>query len=392
MKITSITAYTIKSSTRYEMAGQSKPTRQLPNSDYFQFPPYPQLYSQHTEALVVRVETNEGIVGWGEGQAPVGPEVLQMIVERVLGPLVLGRDPLVPNVRYQEMYDTQRVRGQTTGFQLDAIAAIDTALWDIRGKALGRSLSDLLGGRFRDRLPTYVSGLRAGSREARLEEAVEWTRQGLGLKPFIGFGYAQDAAEITAIREAIGDEARLFTDGLWKYNVPEAVRIGRVLEANGVEFFEAPLLPEDLEGHAKLSRALDVAVAVGEPLRTRFQFLDWFKAQAIDICQPDLMRNGVSETYKIAVLAEAYNIPVALHTGTVTAIGMAATYQTAAALPNFYIQEFQPKMFNAFNPWVTEPFRLENGQLVVPDGPGLGITLDEARFKQDVTGEITVRV
>lgn len=392
MKISAITAYAIKSSTRYEMVGQSKPTQQLPNSDYFQFPPYPQLYSQHTEAMIVRVETDEGIIGWGEGQAPVGPEVLQKIVERVIGPAVLGCDPLAINVRFQEMYNTLRVRGQTSGYQLDAIAAIDTALWDIRGQVQGQSISEALGGRFRDRLPAYVSGLRAPTGEERVEEAVEWTQQGMGLKPFIGFGYAADAAEMAAIRQAIGDEPRLFSDALWRYAFPEAVRVGRMLEANGVEFFEAPMVPEDIEGHSKLARELDVALAVGEPLRTRFEFLNWFKAQAIDICQPDLMRNGISETYKIALLAEAYNIPVALHTGAVTAVGMAATWQTAAALPNFYIQEFQPRMFTAFNPWLEEPLRLEKGEIVVPSGPGLGIRLNLERFRQDVAGQITIAI
>ena len=128
MKITSLTAYAIKAGTRYQMAGQSNPTYQLPNSDYFQYPPYPQLYSHYTEALVVRVETDEGITGWGEGQVPVGPEVLQKIVERVIGPPMLGQDPLATNVRYLDMYNTLRVRGQTTGYQVDAMAAIDTAL------------------------------------------------------------------------------------------------------------------------------------------------------------------------------------------------------------------------------------------------------------------------
>jgi galactonate dehydratase len=175
---------------------------------------------------------------------------------------------------------------------------------------------------------------------------------------------------------------------LWKYTVPEAVRVGRVLEANGVEFFEAPLVPEDIDGHRQLVEKLDLAVAVGEPLRMRYQFLDWLKAGAIDLCQPDLMRNGISETFKIALLAESYHIPVALHIGAATAIGFAATWQTAAAIPNFFLQEFQPKMFNAFNPWLTEPLRLAGHEAVVPTGPGLGIELDMDRFQQDVDSEI----
>ena len=392
MKIIAITAYAVKAGTRYRMVGQSKPTRQLPHSDYFQYPPYPQLYSHYTEALIVKIETDEGLVGWGEGQVPVGPEVLVKIVERVLGPTVLGQDPLATNVRFADMYNTLRVRGQTTGYQVDAIAAIDTALWDIRGQASGLSISELLGGRFRNTLPMYVSGLRAATLEERLEEAVGWTEQGMGLKNFIGFGYTQDKLEAESIRQAVGDEARLFTDALWTYTHAEAVRIGRVLEANGFEFFEAPMTPEDIEGHSKLARDLDMAVAVGEPLRTRYEFLNWFKSQAIDICQPDLMRNGISETYKIALLAEAYHLPVALHVGAVTAIGQAATWQTAAALPNFYMQEFQPLMFAATNPWLTEPLNHEQGHLILPDGPGLGITMDETRFLQDVDSQVRISV
>jgi galactonate dehydratase len=179
---------------------------------------------------------------------------------------------------------------------------------------------------------------------------------------------------------------------VWKYSYPEAVRVGRVLEANGVEFFESPLVPEDIEGHEKLARTLDVAIAVGEPLHTGFGFMPWFHRQALDICQPDVMRNGVTETVKIACVAEALNIPVALHTGALTVVGMAATWQTAATLPNFYVQEYQPVMLETFSAWLAEPMGLnEQGQLVVPTGPGLGITIDEKRFAEDVDSVVTVR-
>jgi len=390
MKITSMTAYAVKASRRYQMSGQIKAAQPLPGSDYFQFPPYPELYSENSEAMVVKIETDAGITGWGEAQNPIGPEVSQKIVGRVIGPMVLGRDPQATNVRYTEMYQTLQVRGQSSGYMHDAIAAIDTALWDIKGQALGQPVSALLGGRYRDTLPCYVTGLRGKTREARLEEAVEWSRQGVSLKPFLGFGYAEDSAEISAIRQAVGDEARIFMDGVWKYSVPEALRVGRMLEAHGVEFFESPLLPEDVEGHSKLARKLDVPVAIGEALRSRHQFFPWFQAQALDICQPDVMRNGISETYKIALLAETYNIPVALHCGVVTVIGMAATWQVAAAIQNFYIQEYQPVMLPLFNPWLEEPLRLENGQLVIPTGPGLGISINEERFEQDVDSRVTI--
>jgi D-galactarolactone cycloisomerase len=393
MIITAVTAMTVRADRQYLLAGQAVETPSLPGSEYVYFKPYRELYGRKTEALLVRVETDAGIHGWGEAQAPVGPEVAQAIVEKVLAPIVLGRDPREWNILFNDMYASLRVRGQTTGFQLDAIAAIDTALWDITGKAQGASISDLLGGRFRDRLPCYVSGLLGKSADDRADEALGWVKQGIaGLKPLLGFGARADRDEMTAIRAAVGAETRLFADVLWRYDGPTATRLGRHLEELQVEFLESPLEPEDISGHAALARDLDIAIAVGEPLRTRYQFLPWFRQQALDICQPDLMRNGISETAKIAAMAEAYNIPVALHNGAVTVVGMAATWQTAATLPNFYIQELEPQMMELFNPWLPEPLRLENGEAVVPSGPGLGIELDEERVAADVDSQVRVHL
>ena len=102
---------------------------------------------------MVRVETDEGITGWGETQAPIVPEVAQTIIGKVVGPAILGADPLATNVRYADMHGTMRARGHSSGYQIDAIAGVDTALWDIRGKAAGHSISEMIGGRFRDELP-----------------------------------------------------------------------------------------------------------------------------------------------------------------------------------------------------------------------------------------------
>jgi D-galactarolactone cycloisomerase len=353
------------------------------------FRPYPQLYSRRSESLIVRVETEDGIVGWGECQAPIGPEVTQSVVRNVLGPAVLGLPALDTNVRYTEMYETLRVRGHMTGFLVDGIAGIDTALWDIRGKAAGLPVSKLLGGRYRETLPCYLSGLRRKPRSARLEEAAEFTARGIsGVKMYMGFGVREDAAEIEALRERLGPDVKIYVDGVWKYDYSDAVKLGRVCEKHDVDFLEAPMVPEDIEGHARLARELDVAVAIGEPLRTRFQFQPWFVRDAFDVAQPDVMRNGISESHKIAMVAEAFNKPVALHTGTVTTVGLAATFQVAAAIPNFLTQEWQPVMFEEFNDWLVEPIAMRDGEIVVPTGPGLGIEIDEDRFMKDVVGEV----
>jgi galactonate dehydratase len=389
MLIRKISAYVVKQGTFYDMGSDSKASAQLPHSDYMRFRPYPQLYSRRSEALLLKIETDEGIVGWGESQAPIGPEVTQSVVRHVLGPAVLGLSALDTNVRFTEMYETLRVRGHMTGFLVDAIAGIDTALWDIRGKAAGTPVSNLLGGRYRETLPCYVSGLRRKSRQARLEEAGEYCDRGIsGVKMYMGHGLREDGQEIECLRERLGPDVKIYVDAVWNYDFADAVRLGRICERNNVEFLEAPLLPEDIEGHARLARELDVAIAIGEPLRTRFQFQPWFTRDAFDVCQPDVMRNGISESYKIAAVAEAFNKPVALHTGCVTAVGLAATFHTAAAIPNFLTQEYQPVMFEAFNRWLKEPLKMRDGELVVPDGPGLGIDLDEDRLSADVTGVV----
>ncbi|MBM3596822.1 MAG: mandelate racemase/muconate lactonizing enzyme family protein [Alphaproteobacteria bacterium] len=391
MKIAAITTYVVKAGKRYEIGGGSRDGEALPDSGYFRFHPYPHLYSQRSEALVVRVDTTEGVSGWGEAQAPIAPEVAETIVRLILAPVVLGRPAVETNSRYIDMYEAMRVRGHGGGFYVDAIAAIDTALWDIRARAAGLSLSTAIGGRLRERLPCYASGLRRPTAEERTEEAKAHVGNGIsGLKLFLGHGLERDAEAIALIRAAVGPRVRLFVDALWRYDYPSAVRLGRICEQHKVDFLESPLLPDDIEGHANLARELDVAIAVGEALRTRFQFTPWLQRGAIDICQPDVMRNGVSEACKIAVLAESLNKPVAYHTGCTTAIGLAATYHLAAAIPNFYIQEYQPVMLDTFNAWLKEPIRLSGGEIVVPSGPGLGIELDEERMRRDVVSMSTV--
>lgn len=392
MKIASVAAHVVKAPKKYGIQGRAVEMPTLPGSEYMHYAPYLELYSTKTETVIVIITTDDGTVGYGEAQAPIGPEVVQAVIERVIGPAVLGKNPLDTGVRFHEMYSTLRARGQSTGFQMDAIAAIDMACWDIKGKIAGLSVAQLLGGSFRSTLPCYVSGsLLAATPEERAEEAARYVDDGVsGVKTYLGFGLANDEQEIAALSKALGGRARIMADMLWRYSLTESLSVGRMLESYGVEFMEAPMIPEDVEGHAHLAAALDIAIAIGEPLRTRHQFLPWFRQHALDICQPDPMRCGISETYQIAALAETYNKPVALHNGVVTVIGMAATWQIASALPNFYIQEYQPQLLDTFGPWLHEPLRMENGELVVPDGPGLGISLDEDRFMNDVVSTITI--
>jgi galactonate dehydratase len=290
------------------------------------------------------------------------------------------------------MYETLRVRGQFGGFQQDSIAALDTALWDLRGRAAGLSIAELAGGRLRDQLPCYVTGLREKTPEGRREEAAEWARQGFGVKPCLGFGVGADANEVVGLREAMGDDAWLAVDGMWGYTLPQAKTLGRVLADAEVAFFESPIAPEDILGHRDLVRCLDLPVAIGEPLRTRYQFMPWLAERAMSVAQPDLMRNGVGETLAIATLASAHHVPVALHTGVVTSVGMAASWQVAAALPNFMVQEFQPVMLETFGDLVGEGLTVADGCVQVPTGSGLGVPVDEERVRAMATAVVELKL
>ena len=158
--------------------------------------------------------------------------------------------------------------------------------------------------------------------------------------------------------------------------MPETELIGRQFEKLGIEWIEAPLAPEDVRGHAKLAEALQIAIAVGEPLRTRYQFLDWFERRALDIAQPDIARCGVTEGKRIADLASAWHSPVAYHLGVTLGVAIAATWQVAAATPNLYIVEFEPPEFEFSSHFLMPPLKVEHGQAVLPEAPGLGIDVD----------------
>jgi galactonate dehydratase len=390
MRITSITAFAVKAERPYFLGGKTAAGGNLPSSDYHYVPPYPELYGSRTESMITRIETDDGVVGWGESQAPIAPEVAQTVVAKVLAPLLIGRDPRDRGPICQDMYGSLRGRGQVGGFQLDAIAGVDTALWDLCGKAYGASISRLLGGSRRETLPCYVSGLTAASEDARKAEAKTWIDQGFkGVKSFLGHGLEVDVHELRGLCEAVGPQ-HVFVDTLWRYTHTEAMALGRALDGLGIQLFEAPLAPEDLDGHVSLAASMDVAVAGGEAIRTRFSFLPWLRKRALDVVQPDLMRNGITETVRIAQLAEDFHVPVALHNGAATVIGMAATWQVAATLPNFYLQEYQPQMVETFSPWLERPLEVTAGHAAVPTGPGLGIEINEERLHDDVVSVMSV--
>jgi len=301
----------------------------------------------------------------------------------------LGKDPLRRTWIYDQLYHINNIRGHGTGFMLDAIAAADIALWDLAGKHYNAPVCELMGGPFTHELTAYISGLRQPTLKEQCQAASQYMAEGYaGIKLFPGDNIENTIREV---RKAAGPQARLYCDLLWRCRLDEALRLGRVLDAEGYEFFEAPLPPEDIAGHQKLVQALDIPIAIGEPLRTVYEFQSWFDHAALGVAQPDVVRTGLTSALKISALAEARRIPVAPHVGVCTGIGMAATWQLAAAVPNFLIQEFQFELAKRANTILKTPLEWKNGKLIVPMRPGIGVEINENALTNVIAEQWTIK-
>lgn len=350
-----------------------------PGTDYY--PTDVCVYSSKFEQTLVKVNTTSGLVGWGEVQAPVVPEVSMKLIEKLLGPMVLGEDPRDVEEIWDRMYESMNVRGHYQGFMIDAMAGLDIALWDLKGKILGEPVSALLGGRRRAELEAYVT--------CKPEDSQGYLDEGFhGVK----IGYVTDFKDLDQIDLSGCDPSSLMIDHHWSMgSAHEAIRLGRKLEEIGVGFVEAPLPPEDINGAARVTDALDVPVALGESLRTTHDFQVRVERDSFDIAQPDINRTGLTEGMRIANLMDAHGRPVAPHIGGSLTIAMVATWHLSSAVSNFLIQEHQPGRFTASNEYLESPIEIQKGQLPVPEDPGLGIEIIESRLQPHIQESIVIR-
>lgn len=382
MQITKIEVFPLKIKKEHVYLGNTS-SLETPY-DYYLRPQYRCPYSKNMETLLVKITTDEGIFGWGEALAPVVPEVAGNIISNMFTPFLLGKDPTDIDVIWNLLYDTMRDRGYYTGFMVDAISAVDCALWDILGKYYKQPVYKLLGGSYRTEIAAYVSGLPVESLEEKMKLAESWKSKGFkAIKLHIGYGMKEDIRIMEALRNKLGDDFKLMIDAHWNYSVADAVKLGRAMEKLNVEFLECPLNPEDIEGYAELAATLDIPVALGEGERTHLQFKEHLLKKSCDILQPDVGRTGITELMRIAKLADAFNKPVAPHLSVGQGPCIAATLQCCASMYNFYgLQEFQPSILTVANEFLKDPIICENGFFKVPNSYGLGIDIDEEKVRQ----------
>ena len=336
------------------------------------------IYSRNHETCLVRLETDDGLVGWGEGQAPVAPRATAAIVEELCTPLLLNRDPFDVEYIWYRLYSAMRERGHITGFYVDALAAVDLALYDLLGKALEKPAYKLLGGSFRRDVQVYA-GMGGTEPDAAVASANTLLAAGYrALKLHLRMPNPQILAVVGAVRQAVGPEVELLVDVHGTREVSGAIELGKGLEALGVRWLEAPCQPEDIRGQAEIARALSMQVATGEWLRTVWEWRDWIALRGFDVAMPDVARTGLSEGKRISALCDSFNLPIAPHVGGGGILSVAATIHYSLAIPNFQIMEHGHESL-AWKGTIASSYPVpQDGRFAAPQEPGLGVEIDEA--------------
>ena len=347
------------------------------------------------QALLIEVETDDGIIGWGESGSGTLSRAGAVFVEDVLAPLVVGEDPFNLDAIAQKVATTLDRAGWTGDFGMQAWSGLEVALWDVMGKAVGRPVSQLLGGRVRDRVMAYATGLyyvptAPDPTAARQQEAHGYLEAGFramkmkigGLMPNL------DLREVAAIRQVTGNEVLLMVDANCAYDSRTAIQIGRHLDSMGISWFEEPVQRGNLEGYLEVRRALNLPITGGEHLGSLDAFREYVSRRVVDVLQPDIANcGGLSAARRIAALAQAFHVRVFPHVWG-TPIAVAAGLHFAATLPSMPLTvmptplaqeplfEFDSTPHPIRDAMLTDALRPHDGWIAVPDGPGLGVEFD----------------
>ncbi|MDG0865654.1 mandelate racemase/muconate lactonizing enzyme family protein [Candidatus Lucifugimonas marina] len=384
MKIKEITAFPVRIPHGDESEGKDRPAV-IDFGDYFvDEQAFTSIYSKHHETTVIKIETDTGIVGWGEAQSPVSPRTTQVIIEDLVRPLIMGRDPFDIEAIWTRNFGAMRERGHPTGFYIDAIGGTDIALWDIVGKATGMPVHKLAGGRYRDKVKLYagMGGTDPEKVADTAEEHVGYGYQALKLHLLLD---AEGVAEIArAVRKRVGPKIMLMCDVHMRQSVTSATKLGRELEKLDFTWLESPLVPDDIPGAVALAESLDMAVAIGEWSRTRYEMREAFERRAYDIVMHDIARTGITEGHRIGTIADTYSIPVAPHVGGGGILSVASTVEYSASCSNFMIMEHSHHANSFKNAITAENYEPSNGYFEVTDKPGLGIEIDQSLVEKYV--------
>ena len=344
--------------------------------------------------LFVRIHTDSGLSGIGEGSLQYKDAALAAELDSFAAYL-RGKDPF----RIEHIWTSLHRRTTWTGgaVTISAISAIDLALWDIKGKALGVPVYELIGGKVRDRVPLYANGWLTGHRPTAHGPAGEKDRyaecaravveQGYRCLKLYPFGGAQvitperiarGVGLVGAVRDAVGPNIEVAVDVRSRLNVWSARRVAQQLEPMDIAWLEEPILFDNADAMAAFARSVRVPVATGEQLYTRWEFRALLEQNAVDIIQPDICHaGGLSELRKIAAMAETYYVSLAPHNSN-GPISTVASLHLDMGIPNCHMQELFLNSVDLYQEMLTNPLIIADGYGAPPDGPGWGTDLDDA--------------
>ncbi len=332
--------------------------------------------------LFVKVFTDAGI--YGVGEASGWPRVVETAIKD-LSTILIGDDPFAIEQIWQKMYLAMMGHGMTGIVGSGAMTGIEMALWDIKGKALGVPVYELLGGKLRDRIRLYAHAHSAESALALVEQGYNALKTG---------GVTDPVSKVESIRRAVGDEIDLMVDihGPPWLTTKDAIRLGKALEPYDLLFYEDPVAPEDIEAIARVAAQVNLPIAAGERHAGIWGVRELLEREIIDVVQPDTGRaGGLLQMKKIAALAEAHYVTFAPHDGSLGPVAEVAALHLCATLPNFLILEHLaddvPQRYEVMQPQPT----ITDGFMLVPNGPGLGVDIvEEAIAKYPSTGNVSL--
>jgi L-alanine-DL-glutamate epimerase-like enolase superfamily enzyme len=331
-------------------------------------------------SCLVFVHTDEGLTGVGSVYSH--PGLVTSIIEDHLQPMLLGQDPLQVEQLWDRCYRLTRWYGRK-GVAVSSLGGIDTALWDIRGKAAGKPIFELLGGK-RPNVPAYASALLWKDDPAELgREAARHLSEGFrGVKMRLGRSHEYDSTAVRIVRETIGPHSRLLIEGNARYNLSQAERIAADYRAAGVFWLEEPFPPEDIDSYLALHPTVGIPLAAGENEFGVQGFRELLDRRIVDIVQPDCSRTGgISECLRIGVLAAHYGLQVATHSWS-DAVAIVANMHVIASLENGITVEIDRTGNALIDELLVTPLQVREGEVALPRSPGLGIELNPTALER----------
>ncbi|MET3506683.1 mandelate racemase/muconate lactonizing enzyme family protein [Halalkalibacter oceani] len=345
-----------------------------------------QHYISKRQALIIRVHTDQGLTGVGESASFGGPiETTKAVIDKELKSYFIGKDPFDVERLWDEVYKSTIQHGRR-GIIIAALSGIDIALWDLIGKATNKPVYKILGG-YRDEVEAYASSgfYREGRDIPQLAEMMKaYVDEGFktvkmkvgGMKP------KEDLKRVQAVREALGDEVDLAVDANSNWDLPTALWMAKQLEPLNIKWIEEPLMADDVIGTAKLASSTIIPIAGYEQDVTRYAFMELIQNQAVYYLQPDaIWAGGISECKKIAALALANHLAIMPHVFS-SGVCLAANLHFIASTANAYLLELDRNENPLRDELIHHSLTHENGQIKIPDIPGLGIELDEEVIKK----------